>query len=146
MLAAPAESLKEEIRKWTTYYTTTSNTKISILHRSSMNDIGRSFELNSCIMKPSRLTPPIYSNEIIFNYRISRTRRVVKNTLGAMCLVFRFLRIPILLNQTTLLSLLLRRLFIRLRGHLIENQNYNLFLIHGRITQNLMHCSLSGTH
>ncbi|KAJ8875952.1 hypothetical protein PR048_023860 [Dryococelus australis] len=70
---------------------------------------------------------------MIFIYRISRTRRIVENTFGAMCLVFRFITIPILL-------------FIRLRGHLIEKQIDNLSQVHGRITQDPMRCSLSETH
>ncbi|KAJ8878729.1 hypothetical protein PR048_019315 [Dryococelus australis] len=98
-------------------------------------------------MKPFRVKPP-------------KARSVVENTLGAIFLVFRFLRIPILLKPTSLLSLvvteaylhiffvncLLRRPFIRLQEHLIENKIDNLFQVYGRITQNPMRCSLSETH
>ncbi|KAJ8866981.1 hypothetical protein PR048_032843 [Dryococelus australis] len=62
--------------------------------------------------KPFRLTPSSYSNEIIFNYHIPRARRVVENTLGAKCFVFRILRIPILLKQTYLLSLVVTEAYL----------------------------------
>ncbi|KAJ8881643.1 hypothetical protein PR048_018129, partial [Dryococelus australis] len=94
-------------------------------------------------MKPFRVTPASYSNETIFNYCISRTHRFVENTLGVTLLMFRFVRIPVMhICIFFFVNCLLRRL----RGHLTENQNDNLFHVHGRITQNPMCCSLSETH
>ncbi|KAJ8880651.1 hypothetical protein PR048_017121, partial [Dryococelus australis] len=107
-------------------------------------------------MKPFRITSPSYSSEEIFYCRISRARSVVENRLGAMYLVFRFIRIPIMLKQSSLLSVVVtvaylnnflrKLLFIRLRGHLIDNQIDNLFQVYGRIPRNTMRCSLSETH
>ncbi|KAJ8882497.1 hypothetical protein PR048_014308, partial [Dryococelus australis] len=89
-------------------------------------------------MKSFRVTPPSYSNEIIFNNRISRAHRVFENTLSTMCLRHTYI--------TFFVNCLLRKLFICLRGHLIENQIDNIFQVHGRITHNPMRCSPLETH
>ncbi|KAJ8888061.1 hypothetical protein PR048_007547 [Dryococelus australis] len=84
------------------------------------------------------------------NYKIDNlsARRVVENTLGAMCLVFRFLITPILLKQSSLLSLVVTEVYVHscLRGHLIENKIDNLPQVYSRITQNTMPCNLLETH
>ncbi|KAJ8886550.1 hypothetical protein PR048_012761 [Dryococelus australis] len=119
-------------------------TKISVHRRSSIYDIGRSFELNSYIMKQFKVRPtlPSYSKKIMFYYHISRACHIVENTLDAMCLVMRFLRIPIQLKQTSLLSLVVTEEYLRLQGHLIKNQIDDLFQVHCGITQHPMHCSI----
>lgn len=58
----------------------------------------QAFELNNYTMTPFRGTPPVGSLERIFNYRLSRARRVVENAFGLSSSVFRVLRKPILLQ------------------------------------------------
>lgn len=56
------------------------------------------FSFSPRIMKPY---PGIYSKgsiERVFNYRLSRSRRVVENVFGIMASVFRVLRRPMLLE------------------------------------------------
>uniref|UniRef100_A0A1B6CGG3 DDE Tnp4 domain-containing protein n=1 Tax=Clastoptera arizonana TaxID=38151 RepID=A0A1B6CGG3_9HEMI len=58
----------------------------------------QAFELNEYTMTPFSGTPPIGSIERIFNYRLSRGRRVVENAFGVASSTFRVLRKPILLQ------------------------------------------------
>jgi len=56
------------------------------------------FPLTINIMKPYRGVYNKGTNQRIFNYRLSRSRRVVENVFGIMSSVFRVLRKPILLS------------------------------------------------
>ena len=56
------------------------------------------FPLMENIMKPYAGIGPKGSRERIYNYRLSRARRVVENVFGIICSVFRLLRRPILLQ------------------------------------------------
>lgn len=56
------------------------------------------FSLSDCIMKPYSGIHPKGSPKRIFNYRLSRARRVVENAFGILSSVFRVLRKPILLQ------------------------------------------------
>lgn len=58
----------------------------------------KAFALNNYTMKPFEGTPENGSPERIFNYRLSRARRVVENAFGIMSSVFRVLRKPMLLE------------------------------------------------
>lgn len=61
------------------------------------------FALHENIMKPYSGVYGKCSKERIFNYRLSRARRVVENTFGIISAVFRVLRKPMLLEpQETL--------------------------------------------
>nr|XP_023025481.1 putative nuclease HARBI1 [Leptinotarsa decemlineata] len=59
----------------------------------------QAFDLNEYTMTPFTGTPPVGSIERIFNYRLSRGRRVVDNAFGVANSVFRVLRKPILLQS-----------------------------------------------
>lgn len=56
------------------------------------------FPLNETIMKPYSGTYLKGSKERIFNYRLSRARRIVENAFGILASVFRVLRKPMLLQ------------------------------------------------
>ncbi|XP_046753220.1 protein ALP1-like [Diprion similis] len=56
------------------------------------------FPLNEHIMKPYSGIHPVGSPKRIFNYRLSRARRVVENAFGIAASVFRVLRKPMLLQ------------------------------------------------
>lgn len=58
------------------------------------------FPLAENIMKPYSGLHPKGSKERIFNYRLSRARRVVENVFGIMASVFRLLRKPLLLEPS----------------------------------------------
>lgn len=58
----------------------------------------KAFALNEYTMKPFQGEPERGSLERIFNYRLSRGRRVVENAFGIASSVFRVLRKPILLS------------------------------------------------
>lgn len=58
----------------------------------------QAFELNEYTMTPFKGTPIVGSIERIFNYRLSRARRVVENAFGVSSSIFRVLRKPILLQ------------------------------------------------
>jgi hypothetical protein len=56
------------------------------------------FPLSPNIMKPYRGNQPKASKNRIFNYRLSRARRVVENVFGIMASIFRVFRKPMLLQ------------------------------------------------
>jgi hypothetical protein len=56
------------------------------------------FALSETIKKPYSGTYLTGSKERIFNYRVSRARRVVENAFGILVSVFRVLRKPMLLQ------------------------------------------------
>lgn len=58
----------------------------------------KAFALSEYTMKPFSGNPERGSIERIFNYRLSRARRVVKNAFGILSSVFRVLRKPMLLE------------------------------------------------
>lgn len=58
----------------------------------------KAFALNEYTLKPFEGTPERGSMERIFNYRLSRARRVVENAFGILSSVFRVLRKPLLLE------------------------------------------------
>ncbi|KAH9632488.1 hypothetical protein HF086_017036 [Spodoptera exigua] len=58
----------------------------------------KAFALNDYTLKPYGGTPERGSMERIFNYRLSRARRVVENAFGILSSVFRVLRKPLLLE------------------------------------------------
>lgn len=59
---------------------------------------GEAFALNDNLMKPYSGVYEKGSKERIFNYRLSRARRVVENAFGICSSVFRVLRKPLLLK------------------------------------------------
>lgn len=58
----------------------------------------KAFALNEYTLKPFEGTPERGSAERIFNYRLSRARRVVENAFGILSSVYRVLRKPLLLE------------------------------------------------
>lgn len=56
------------------------------------------FALSNTLMKPFSGIHPKGSRQRIFNYRLSRARRVVENVFGIMSAIFRVLRKPLLLE------------------------------------------------
>lgn len=58
----------------------------------------KAFQLNEYTMRPYEGNPERGSKERIFNYRLSRARRVVENAFGVLSSVYRVLRKPILLE------------------------------------------------
>jgi len=58
------------------------------------------FPLNSYIVKPYSCRG-INQTECLFNYRLSRARRVVENAFGILSIEFRLLRAPIALQTAS---------------------------------------------
>ncbi|XP_060801827.1 uncharacterized protein LOC132903075 [Amyelois transitella] len=58
----------------------------------------KAFQLNEYTMRPYEGNPERGSKERIFNYRLSRARRVVENAFGVLSSVYRVLRKPMLLE------------------------------------------------
>ncbi|VVC46177.1 Harbinger transposase-derived nuclease domain [Cinara cedri] len=56
------------------------------------------FPLSPCILKPYSGHQNKGSKNRTFNYRLSRTRRVVENVFGTIALIFRVFRKPMLLQ------------------------------------------------
>lgn len=67
----------------------------------------KAFALNEYTMKPFPGEPEKGSKERIFNYRLSRARRVVENAFGILSSVFRVLRKPMLLEPKTACKIVL---------------------------------------
>lgn len=77
------------------------------------------FPLTSNIMKPfSRRSTDI--SQVIFNYRLSRARRVVENAFGILSAKFRVFRAPIALKLSTTRSIVLA--CVCLHNFLLEKQ------------------------
>ena len=65
------------------------------------------FPLKEYIMKPYPLKAGLDNSKRIFNYRLSRARRVVENAFGIICNRFRVLRSPMLLTPDKVESVVL---------------------------------------
>lgn len=61
----------------------------------------KAFALNEYTMKPFEGNPAVGSPERVFNYRLSRARRVSENAFGILSAVFRVLRKPMQLQPKT---------------------------------------------
>ncbi|CAH1988985.1 unnamed protein product [Acanthoscelides obtectus] len=79
------------------------------------------FPLNKHIMKPFSGTHRKGSLERIFNYRLSRARRIVENVFGISSAVFRILRKPMLLEpenaELVVMTIVLLHNFLRRNRH-----------------------------
>ena len=74
--------------------------------------LDKAFALNEYTMKPYEGTPHRGSMERIFNYRLSRARRVVENAFGILSSVFRVLRKPILLEPEIATKVVLTTIYL----------------------------------
>lgn len=81
----------------------------------------KAFALNEYTLKPFEGTPERGSIERIFNYRLSRARRVVENAFGILSSVYRVLRKPLLLEPEKATKVVLAT--ISLYNYLRRNQN-----------------------
>lgn len=65
------------------------------------------FEFSPILMKPYQEKHNISTKERVFNYRLSRARRIAENTFGILASVFRVLRKPMLLQpeKVTLITM-----------------------------------------
>lgn len=81
----------------------------------------KAFSLNEYTMKPFKGEPARGSQERIFNYRLSRGRRVVENAFGILSSVFRVLRKPMLLEPKTATKIVLTT--IHLHNYLRKKPN-----------------------
>ena len=59
------------------------------------------FPLTSALIKPYAGEVTKGSPKIVFNYRVSRTRRVVENAFGLLASVFRKFRKPLIIKPST---------------------------------------------
>lgn len=81
----------------------------------------KAFALNEYTMKPFGGEPDRGFQERIFNYRLSRARRVVENAFGILSSVFRVLRKPMLLEPKTASKIVLTT--IHLHNYLRKKPN-----------------------
>lgn len=72
----------------------------------------KAFALNEYTMKPFQGEAQKGSPERIFNYRLSRARRVVENAFGILSSVFRVLRKPMLLHPETATKVVLSTIYM----------------------------------
>lgn len=86
----------------------------------------KKFALNEYTMRPFEGNPERGSIERIFNYRHSRTRRVVENAFGILSVVFRVLRKPILLEPKKASKVVLTTIYLHnfLRKGITSRQAY----------------------
>lgn len=83
----------------------------------------KAFALSEYTMKPFSGNPERGSIERIFNYRLSRARRVVENAFGILSSVFRVLRKPMLLEPEKATKVVLATIYLHnfLRKSKISN-------------------------
>lgn len=86
----------------------------------------KAFQLCEYTMKPYEGTPERGSRERIFNYRLSRARRVVENAFGVLSSVYRVLRKPMLLEpeKATKVVLASIHLYNYLRSSSVNSQRF----------------------
>ncbi|XP_043262498.1 protein ALP1-like [Colletes gigas] len=70
------------------------------------------FPLNQSIMKPYPGVQAKYSKTRIFNYRLSRARRISENVFGILSSVFRVFRKPIMLQPNTATKVTLASVYL----------------------------------
>ncbi|XP_050501018.1 uncharacterized protein LOC126880978 [Diabrotica virgifera virgifera] len=97
------------------------------------------FPLSTNIMKPFAGHQEKGSKNRIFNYRLSRARRVSENAFGILSAVFRVLRRPMLLEPETATNVVLA--LIHLHNFLRKNTSRNLYTPPGMID---VECSDTG--
>ncbi|XP_050676764.1 uncharacterized protein LOC126973480 [Leptidea sinapis] len=84
----------------------------------------KAFALNEYTMKPFEGNPENGSKERIFNYRLSRARRVVENAFGILSAIFRVFRKPILLEPNKATKVVLAAVY--LYNYIRKNTSTNL--------------------
>jgi len=84
------------------------------------------FPLTQNLMKPYSGLHPVGSRQRIFNYRLSRSRRVVENVFGIMSATFRVLRKPLLLepNKAEIIVMAVVHLHNFLRNSTLSKNTY----------------------
>lgn len=86
----------------------------------------KAFAMNNYTIKPFEGNPEKGSIERVFNYRLSRARRVVENAFGILSSVFRVLRKPILLEPGKASKVVLATIYLHnfLRKRCTSRQTY----------------------
>lgn len=103
------------------------------------------FPLSDTLMKPFSGIHPRGSLQRIFNYRLSRARRVVENVFGISSAVFRVLRKPMLLepNKAQLIVLTIAHLHNFLRN---SSSSRGLYTPHGTFDEEINGELIEGTY
>lgn len=85
------------------------------------------FPLTTNIMKPFPVNIPAGSPRRIYNYRLSRARRIVENAFGLLSAVFRIFRKPIAVKPDTTEALVLTCTYIHnfLRRNAVAKKKYS---------------------
>lgn len=88
----------------------------------------KAFQLNEYTMRPYEGNPERGSKERIFNYRLSRARRVVENAFGVLSSVYRVLRKPMLLEPEKATKVVLASIHLY---NYLRRTDSNSFVDHG---------------
>lgn len=83
----------------------------------------KAFMLTKYTMKPFEGNPEAGSKERVFNYRLSRARRVVENAFGILSSVYRVLRKPILLEPEKATKVVLATVYLY---NYLRRNNYSI--------------------
>nr|CAH7734666.1 unnamed protein product [Callosobruchus chinensis] len=85
------------------------------------------FPLTASIMKPFPVDVPVGSPRRIYNYRLSRARRIVENAFGLLSAVFRIFRKPIAVKPDTTEALVFTCIHLHnfLRRHAVSKKRYS---------------------
>nr|CAI5865358.1 unnamed protein product [Callosobruchus analis] len=85
------------------------------------------FPLTASIMKPFPVDVPVGSPRRIYNYRLSRARRIVENAFGLLSAVFRIFRKPIAVKPDTTEALVFTCIHLHnfLRRHAVSRKRYS---------------------
>lgn len=94
----------------------------------------KAFAMNEYTIKPFEGNPEVSSLERVFNYRLSRGRRVVENAFGILSAVFRVLRKSMALHPEIASKIVLTMYlhnFLRKRPACLIEMNHLLTLLSG---------------
>nr|CAI5845516.1 unnamed protein product [Callosobruchus analis] len=85
------------------------------------------FPLTASIMKPFPVDVPVGSPRRIYNYRLTRARRIVENAFGLLSAVFRIFRKPIAVKPDTTEALVFTCIHLHnfLRRHAVSRKRYS---------------------